>query len=211
MKSFFLACIMMLAVAVTPSFADSLTFTNHGNLSGNIRSGTVQSQLDSISLNGAALAGFPLGPLSINTGSFSGSFLTGGTFTGGSLSIALNNGAVLFTTTISGTWTKLSNDLYELVATFSGVVSGTSYSGSTTQFFGLVGGGDDHGDFPNANFHHRGSGNDDSSNCGNFVDLYGTTTITTATVPEPSTLTFLGTGLIAAAGAVRRKLQSGRA
>ena len=193
MKSFFLACILLLAVAVTPSFADSLTFTNHGNLSGNISTGTVQSQLDSISLNGAALAGFPLGPLSINTGSFSGSFLTGGTFTGGNLSIALNNGAVLFTTTISGTWTKLSNDLYELFATFSGVVSGTSYSGSTTQFFGLVGG-------------DRG---DDSSQ-GGLVDLYGTTTITTATVPEPSTLTFLGTGLIAAAGAVRRKLQ-GRA
>ena len=206
MRSFFLACILLLAVAVTPSFADSLTFTNHGSLSGNISTGTVQSQLDGVSLNGAALAGFPLGPLSIDTGSFSGSFLTGGTFTGGNLSIALNNGAVLFTTTISGTWTKLSNDLYELVATFSGVVNGTSYSGSTTQFFGLVGGGD----FPRANFHHRGLGSDDSSQCGGLVDLYGTTTITTATVPEPSTLMFLGTGLIAAAGAIRRKLQ-GRA
>ena len=206
MKSFFLACIMLLAVAVTPSFADSLTFTNHGNLSGNIGTGTVQSQLDSVSLNGAGLAGFPLGPLSINTGSFTGSFLTGGSFTGGNLSIALNNGAVLFTTTISGTWTKLSNSLYELVATFSGVVNGTSYSGSTTQFFAFLGGDD--GNFPRPNFHHRGHGGDDSSDCGKFVDLYGSTTITTATVPEPSTLTFLGTGLIAAAGAIRRKLQA---
>jgi hypothetical protein len=198
MKSFFLACTIVLATLVAPAFADTISFTNTGNVSGNIGTGTVISTVDSISLNGGLLESGVLGTLSFNAGSFTGSFKTGGSFTGGDLVFAAEGGAVLFSSTISGTWTKLSNDMYELVGTFAGVLNGVSYTGNTTQFFGFSGGDDNHK-----------HGHDDDR-CGTLVDLHGTTTITTATVPEPSTLTFLGTGLIAAAGAVRRKLQVGR-
>jgi PEP-CTERM motif len=196
MKAFSLVGTMLLAMLVAPAFADTLTFTNQGNLSGNISTGTVVSGISGLTLGGAPIFGFPVGTVSFNTGSFTGSFQSGGSFTGGDLAIALDGGAILFESAISGTWTKLSNNLYELVGTFAGVIDGLHYSGTTTQFFAFSGEDD----------HHR-FGKDDG--CSKLLDLYGTTTITTTTVPEPGTLTFLGTGLIAAAGVVRRKLLAG--
>jgi hypothetical protein len=89
----------------------------------------------------------------------------------------------------TGTLTKIGKDLYDLAGTFSGIADGVAFKGTTNQIFGFSS-DDDHGR------------RHDDDGC--WKDLHGKTTITT--VPEPSTLTFLGTGLIALAGVVRRKL-----
>jgi hypothetical protein len=89
----------------------------------------------------------------------------------------------LFSSNFSGTWTKISNDLFKLVGTFSGTVDGLHMSGVTTQFFEL----------------EREDGRL------TFDDVEGKTCLSASPVPEPGTLTLLGTGLLSLGGLVRRK------
>jgi len=182
MKLRLLIFTVLLALFAAPAFADTISFTNQGGAVSASSSGIVatDSVINGFSLNGSPLISGNFGTLSFDTGS-----LSGGTFTGGSISFIS-----VFANNFSGTLTSLGKGLYDLVGTFSGVSNGFAFTGSTNQIL---------------SFSSEDGGRDDSKGC--WRDLQGTTTITaTAAVPEPSTLTFFGTGLIALAGAVRRKL-----
>ena len=73
--------------------------------------------------------------------------------------------------------------MYKLVGTFSAVVNGLALNGTTIQFFEL----------------------ESEDGHLSFDDLHGKTTFSLAAVPEPGTLTLLGTGLLGLGGMVRRK------
>jgi PEP-CTERM motif-containing protein len=199
MKFRLLICAVLLTLMVAPAFADSLSFTNQGFSStygGSLSASSsginvLNSQINTLSVNGMQVLSGDIGVLSLDTGIFTGS-LNGGSFTGGHFSFGQTPSDVIMFNNFVGTLTKIGKDLYDLVGTFSATIDGVNYIGSTNQIFSFSG-DDDHGR------HHQGD-----DDC--WKDLHGTTTITTAAVPEPSTLTFFGTGLIALAGAVRRKL-----
>jgi len=197
MKWRFLFLTVLLALFVVPAFADSLTFTNQGGLSVSSAGISADSTMTGFSVDGKLIESGKIGGVYFDTGTFIGSLKNGGSFSGGDFSFGLFGpdgktieGAI-FADNFTGTLTKIGKDLYDLVGTFSGIADGVAFKGTTNQILSF--GGDDD--------HRRG---DDGNGC--WRDLHGTTTITGATVPEPSTLTFLGTGLIALAGVVRRKL-----
>jgi len=195
MKSRLMICILLLALSAVPALADSLTLTitNQGTLAGSqLGSGGISAFSDIsstlISLYNSPIASTTGGWLGFSTGMFTGSLAQGLSFTGGEFGFSIGGGAVILVNNFMGTLTKMGDD-FNLVGTFSGVYQGVYFTGSTNQIFGFE---DDHGE----------SG---------FEDLHGTTTVVTTAVPEPGTLTLFGTGLMALAGAVRRKLQAGRA
>ena len=186
MKSRLLLCAALVAVFAVPVFADSvsITFTNQGVLSGNLSSG-ISSVASDLAFDGTVIEPGPFATLSFNLGSFTGSLKNGGTFTGGTFELT-NGSGVLFTTSFSGTWDKVGRGLYDLAGTFSTVFEGVSYTGGTNQMFRV-------------SF-------DDGRAC--LRDLRGDTNINASVVPEPSSLTLLGTGLVGLAGVARRKLRS---
>ena len=187
MKSRLLLCAMLVAVFVVPAaFADSISisFTNQGVLSGSLNSG-ISSVASDLAFNSTIILPGPFATLNFDLGTFTGSLNNGGTFTGGTFELD-NAGAVLFTTSFSGTWDKVGRGLYDLAGTFSTVFEGVRYTGGTDQMFRV-------------SF-------DDGRAC--LRGLKGDTNITASVVPEPGSLALLGTGLVGLAGAVRRKLQS---
>jgi hypothetical protein len=178
---------IFLALCVTPAFADSVHFTNNGLISGGgSDSGIgIVSCLTKVSFDGNVLFSGHVGTIAFDTGSFTGSLLGGGLFNGGTFDIDVNGfGTVLFANDFAGTWTKISDDLFKLVGTFSATVDGLHLSGTTTQFFELE--------------------NEDGRLT--FDDVHGKTCISPSPVPEPGTLTLLGTGLLSMGAFVRRKL-----
>jgi hypothetical protein len=177
---------ILIALFVAPAFADSIQFDNKGiiSASGGSSGINVTSVLNQVSFNGQVIASGDLGTIGFNTGNFTGSLFGGGQFSTGTFDITVNGqGAILFASNFAGAWTKISDDIFKLVGTFSTVVNGVAFNGTTTQFFEL----------------EREDGHL------SFDDLHGKTTISPAAVPEPGTLTLLGTGLLGLGGMVRRK------
>jgi hypothetical protein len=180
---------IFLALCVTPAFADSVHFTNKGliSISASNSGLDVVSCLTKVSFEGTTVLSGHVGTISFDTGNFAGTLLGGGSFNSGIFDIEANGfGTVLFANNFSGTWTKISNELYKLVGTFSATVDGLHVTGVTTQLFELE--------------------NEDGHL--SFEELKGKTCISPSPVPEPGTLTLFGTGLLSLAGMVRRKLSA---
>jgi hypothetical protein len=183
--------------------SSSVDFSNNGGMLTGTASGLSLSGSTLVAVNGlnggGLITGNNLGSLTFSTGALSsGSLQMGGTFAAGGSFTVMGNGSngipngVLFSGTFSQpvSWTlvTLPNGTHNYVLT--GVVSGTmangfQANGVTVQLTVNTGKG-----FYNGNV-ALGSGD------------------TNIVVPEPGTLSLLGTGLLGMAGMLRRKLNLG--
>ncbi|MGA2344465.1 MAG: PEP-CTERM sorting domain-containing protein [Candidatus Sulfotelmatobacter sp.] len=194
---------LALPMAAFASSGSSVDFTNSGGTLSGSSAGLSLSGSELIAvngLNGMGLVTGALGSLSFSTGTLlSGSLQMGGTFTsGGSFTIDGNglNGipsGSIFNGSFDGpvTWTliTLANGTHNY--TLTGSISGTWYNGTTV-----------YGASVQLTI-NTGKGFFN----GRTTISSGDTSIGGSPVPEPSTLIFMGTGLIGVAGALRRKLK----
>lgn len=197
MRKTLVLALLMFALPVA-TWASGINFTNKG--------GSIQISNSGISSHGMRMdsynginPGHSMGSVTFTTGALtSGSLLNGGTFSStGSTFVAIGIGnfgepkGVIFNGSFTGdiTWTFLGQTGGILKYQLSGQISGQLYNGrmvtgTTTQTFwttkAQLAKGIVHG-------------------------MTGVTNIST-TAPEPGTMALLGTGLVACAGFVRRKL-----
>jgi hypothetical protein len=203
MKRVLWLAVLALALPLT-AFADSIDFTNSGGILAGSTSGLSLTSSALVAVNGLGglglVTGNNLGSVSFSTGAMKagGSLQKGGTFgAGGSFTITGNgsNGipkGTIFSGTFSGpaTWSMvlLANGTHNY--TLTGVVGGTLgksfYTNGVTVQLTI---NTAHGFF-NGRQTHISSGDT------NIV-----------VVPEPGSLSLLGTGLLGLAGIVRRKLK----
>jgi hypothetical protein len=202
-SKFLVPAVLLLSSLSLPSLSFATSDTDFSN-GGGILSGTsaglslTGSTLFAVNgYGGGALTTGDLGTVTFTTGALSsGTLLKGGSFApGGSFTVegngtgGLPNG-VLFSGTFSGTvtWTltTLANGThdYTLTGVVTGMMGGASVNGVSVQLTINTGKG-----------YFNGS-----------TTISGGDTTVAAAVPEPSTLALLGTGALAFAGTLRRKI-----
>jgi len=204
MKKILWIALLALALPIA-AFANSGTdFTNSGGTLAGSSAGLTLSGSELIAvngLNGMGLVTGSLGSVAFSTGALtSGSLNMGGTFAGGGTFVIDGNGlggiptGAIFTGSFDGpvtlTLLTLANGTHEY--TLTGTISGTWYNGSTV--FGAT----------TQLTINTGLGFFNGSTKISSGDI----SVGASPVPEPSSLLFLGTGLIGVAGVVRRKLKA---
>src|SRR5215472_9852995 len=196
-RVFWLVLAIALALPVT-ALGNSVDFSNSGStLTGTNAGFSISSstRIEVNGLNGLGLVTGNLGTVSFSTGSLvSGNLTTGGTFAAGGSFVITGNGTsgipntVIFNGSFSSpvTWSlvTLANGTHEY--TLSGALTGTWFNGAT------VNGATIQLTLPVGSGFFNGSATISS----------GDTNITV--VPEPSSLSLLGTGLVSIAGMLRK-------